>query len=71
MQADEKGYVRVCIAPRLTPSEANKFTMFQDTWVPNGQSKPKIDGADVPRRVVPTAPEGKSFDDGDDLEVPF
>jgi hypothetical protein len=69
---NEKGYVNLGISSRKEVSQYGEtHTVWLDTWKPDGRSRSKIDDADVPRRVVPTAPEGKSFDDGDDLEVPF
>ena len=47
MTPDDKGNVRVCIAPRKTPSDANKFTMFQDTWKPKDAPNGKREAAAV------------------------
>jgi len=58
MTPDAKGIVRICICPRKTPSDANKFTFFQDTWQP--------DPAKQSSMVAPKSPQSD-----DSNSVPF
>ena len=61
MTADAKGIVRVCICPRKTPSPANAFTLFQDTWQP----EPSKTGQSAANRQ----PEAKASVLRDDLQA--
>lgn len=59
---DERGNVRVTIAPRKTPSDANKFTFFEDKYKPKARELPASD------KVPSSAPPEK---DEPEQEIPF
>ena len=64
MTPDAKGIVRVCICPRKTPSPANAFTLFQDTWKPDASR-----ATAAPR---PTAqPAAKPLTPAETDDIPF
>jgi len=34
-KADANGLIKLSVSPRRSPSDANKFSVFQDTWQPD------------------------------------
>lgn len=70
LKADEKGCFRIIIAPRREPSEVNKFTVFEDTWKPQGQ---RMSGEQVREGMKPAREAARSSAPPEDKsdDVPF
>jgi len=57
---DNAGCVKMIVAPRITPSDANSFTLFEDTFKPDMNKM---------RREV--APKVEPKPEDDDSKIPF